>query len=156
PASRFDRLGQSCGASRGVDCARANRGVLHMQAQESGIARWSTRGLSGENRLEFWSSALSTALIPLSVEDADSLRFESSMVGTPPGPLEVMHQVGAAHRCFRRHRELERSERRSLNLVMSHERNWEITQRGHSRMQPGDLILVDSIYPMEIVSPSDY
>lgn len=114
------------------------------------IARWATHDVPAASRLDFWSSALSSAMIPLYVREADPANFESEMRAADLGPITVVRQSGAAHECGRGRSELARSAVRSFNLLLSLNCAYGLTHRGELRLAPGDLTLVDSEYPCNI------
>jgi AraC-like DNA-binding protein len=117
-------------------------------AQE--IAQWSTYGVRAPERLDYWASTLSSAMIPLYVKDTNVATFESQMSVASLGALSLVRQSGSPHKCGRGRGELSRSAQRSYNLMVSLNHGYALEHRNDVRLRPGDLTLTDSEYPMEI------
>lgn len=113
------------------------------------VAHWSTRDVPGSSRLDYWAGAVSSAMIPLYVRNADSAGFESTMSAASLGPLNLVRQSGSPHFCGRGRSELARSNGRCFNLVMSLNSSYGLNHRNDLRLKAGDLALTDSEYPLE-------
>lgn len=124
--------------------------------ETSTILRWSTDSVPQEQRRDFWAAALTDAMIPLGLDQADPRTFQSEMSLGGFGPINVLRQTGSPHRCFRDRRELSRSTEHSFNLLMSVNCSWNITHINRTQMSPGDVLLHDSCSPFSIEIASDY
>lgn len=122
-------------------------------AQPLDVEVWSTTGTSPELRLSLWSAALTSALVPLTIGRADAKSFQSHMTRTKLGAVAIVHQSASPHSSYRARGEIARTTEHAFNLIMSADCSWNISHLGDSHMEPGDLILHDSLSPVALAIP---
>jgi len=110
----------------------------------------STDNVPWRQRLDYWSSILSDAVVPLTVGSDDKRNCRASLVTTTFGPLRVFRCQGSAHDSWRTRRDVERSKDRFFHLLISLDSSWRFSHRGRAELQRGDLILHDSQYEHEV------
>lgn len=119
-----------------------------MSRNEPGvIGRWSTNDVAQVDRMDYWAERLSSAFVPLSVDSADPMNFESEMESASLGSVNVLTHRGSGHTCHRARSELARSGEHGFNLVLLLSGDWNVTNRGDMRVRAGDLMVHDSLYP---------
>jgi AraC family transcriptional activator of tynA and feaB len=118
-------------------------------ANSDALQRWSTADVPPANRLEYFANALSKAAIPVAVDSADPLTFGADISFASLGSIWVCKASGSPLRSSRGASELARSDRHSLNLIMSLKSPWTAEHRGLFNLAPGDMLVHDSQYAVE-------
>lgn len=113
------------------------------------VRRWSTREVPQTDRLDYFASALSEALIPLAVDNADPRTFHADVSFASLGKIEICKAIGAPHRTFRGSAELGRTDKHTFNLLMSLTGSWTAQHRGVLNLMASDIVLHDSQYPVD-------
>jgi len=151
--------------SRQVDVARSMPPPCVPSAMESAVnpasqafktSRWSTDEVAPHERFDYYANALSSALVPMSLERPPAQEFTAEMVVGDLGGMAVVRQHGTAHRCFVTSRDLGRNQERSFHLLVNLRSAWNMEHRGRSRMAPGEAILTDSAMLWDIDIGADY
>jgi AraC-like DNA-binding protein len=124
--------------------------MLRDKPQNLDLVYFSTDNVPRTQRLECWATALSQALIPMSVTSEDPGNFRASTTTATLGPLRVTRNQGGVHDSHRTSRDVARSEDRCYHLLVSLDAPWQLTHGGRSLLRPGDLILHDSQLEHEI------
>jgi AraC-like DNA-binding protein len=117
------------------------------EAQEA-VRRWSTGDVPQPKRLDYFAAAISEAVYPLRIDDADPRTFHSEVSFAELGAVGVCKATGSPHRSFRGKSELARTERHTINFLMTLEAYWTVEHRGSLRMSPRDILIIDSRYPL--------
>jgi AraC-like DNA-binding protein len=119
--------------------------------------RWSTDDVAPRDRFDFYASALSGAIAPMSVERPASQEFSAEMVMSDLGGMSVVRQNGSAHRCFAAASHVARNEgEHNYHLLVNVRSGWDVEMLGRTRMAPGEVILTDSSMPWDIDIGSNY
>jgi AraC-like DNA-binding protein len=134
-------------ASARVGTSDPTRGEVAVATGISPVHRWSTRGLPQSERLDYFASALSEALIPISVEGAAAAGFQAEVSCASLGAIDVVRVDASPYRSFRGTEELSRSTYGGLHLWMVLTTTWSADHRGMSRLAAGDILIHDSRYP---------
>jgi AraC family transcriptional regulator, positive regulator of tynA and feaB len=116
------------------------------QIEPNGIQRWSTTDVTPDSRLEYFASALSEAIIPLGVDDAETRDFHAELTLARLGEIEVCTQDCSPHRSFRGPSEFARTGGHRFHLVMTHACPWTVEHRERAELLAGDILLHDSQY----------
>lgn len=124
--------------------------MLPDKPQSPDILYFSTDEVPRAQRLECWATALSQALIPMSVTQEDPGNFRASTTTVALGALRVTRNQGGTHDSHRTRRDVARSEDRCYHLLVSLDSAWRLTHRDRTVLQRGDLILHDSQLEHEI------
>jgi AraC family transcriptional regulator, positive regulator of tynA and feaB len=114
------------------------------------VRRWSTDDVA-RGRLEYFSAALSEAIVPmaLDVDDAGSLRADISLARLDAVNLSRI-SIGTAHAVARGSRELAHTREHNFQLLMATNCTWQSEHRGRERMLPRDILVHDSSFPLDI------
>jgi AraC-like DNA-binding protein len=118
--------------------------------------RWSTDAVPPAQRLDFYASALASALVPMHLGCRAPTEFRTEMTMADLGLLSVVHQVGSPHRAYYADGDLARAAGRSYHLMINLASPWLVTHRGRVLLKPGDAILSDSALHHDLVLESDY
>ena len=119
--------------------------------------RWSTDDVAPRDRFDYYASALSSAIAPMSVERPMSQEFSAEMVMSDLGGLSVVRQTGTAHRCFAATRHVNRNEGdHHYHLLVNVHSGWDVDMRGRVRMESGEAIVTDSSMPWDLDIRSRY
>jgi AraC-like DNA-binding protein len=119
--------------------------------------RWSTDDVAARDRFDFYASALSSAIAPMSVERPPAQDFSAEMVMSDLGGMSVVRQRGSAHRCFAASSHVARNEgEHNYHLLVNIRSGWDVDMLGRVRMAPGEVIVTDSSMPWDIDIGSDY
>lgn len=113
------------------------------------IQRWSTAEVPASKRLDYFAAALSEAINPMGVGEADPLTFHAELSFAHLGEIGVTKTVGAAHGSFRGRAELAHSSEHKFNLLMTLQSPWTAEHRGALRMAPRDVLIIDSEFPIK-------
>lgn len=121
-----------------------------------GIQRWSTTEVPESNRLEYFAAALSEALIPIGVDDLDPQTFHAEVGLAQLDSIGICKVNGSPHRSFRGPSEFARTREHRFNLMMSLNCSWTAEHRGRLHLLPGDILLHDSSYPVDVEIRSNF
>jgi AraC-like DNA-binding protein len=124
--------------------------------EETQIARWSTSDVAPADRFSYWGDALSSAFVPTSLGGVDPFTCESEIRRTRLGSIDVAEHRGSAHFCKRNATAVARSGAHHFNLILLVDGEWNMTQRGHIRLRPGDLTLHDSDFVSSMSTDARY
>src|SRR6516165_8883890 len=116
--------------------------------EQDGIKRWSTADVPTATRLDYFAAALSEATFPVGVDNADPLSFHAEVSAAILGTVSVCKAIGSPHGTFRGRSELARTDSHLFNLAMTLRSSWTAEHRGSLRMQPRDVLIFDSQYPL--------
>lgn len=108
------------------------------------VQRWSTSEVPASDRLDYFAAALSEAITPMSLGQADAQGFHAELSSAFLGEIRVSKTKGAPHSAFRGRSELARDGARSFNLLMTLQAPWTADHRGSVRMLPRDVLVIDS------------
>jgi AraC-like DNA-binding protein len=117
--------------------------------EHEAIKRWSTAEVPEANRLDYFAAAISEAVFPLSVDNADPRTFHAEVSFAYLGAIGVAKTIGSPHRAIRGQSELARTNDNRFNLQMTLRSSWTANHRGSLRMSPRDVLMLDSQYPLE-------
>ena len=121
-----------------------------MLASTERIIRLSTTDVAPADRLNYWSSILSSTLTPVSVDRTDPLEFESEMAALALGQVTFSAARGSAQRSMRARPELRRTSEHCFNLVLVLSGSWQVAQGGtRGCFGAGDLIFYDTRNPLD-------
>jgi AraC-like DNA-binding protein len=98
--------------------------------------------------LDYFAAALSEATFPVGVDNADPLSFHAEVSAAILGTVSVCKAIGSPHGTFRGRSELARTDSHLFNLAMTLRSSWTAEHRGSLRMQPRDVLIFDSQYPL--------
>lgn len=116
----------------------------------NGIRRWSTADVPQADRQDYFAAALSESLIPISVDNLDPASFHAEVGFAQLDSIGICKVSGAAHRSFRGPSEFARTREHRFNLIMSLNCSWSAEHRGRLNLLPGDVLLHDSTYPVDV------
>lgn len=111
------------------------------------IQRWSTAAVPAPQRLDYFAAALSEAVNPLRICQADAQSFHAEVSFANLGDIGVTQVSGQAHGSFRGSAELALSSGHTFNLLLSLASPWTAEHRGALRMMPRDVLVMDSAFP---------
>ena len=94
------------------------------------IKRWSTTDVPQAKRLDYFAAALSEAVIPFAVNQADPLTFRAQISCAQLDAIRVCKTIGSRHRSFRGRGELARTGEDSFHLLMTLQTSWTANHRG--------------------------
>ena len=114
------------------------------------ITRWSTTEVSEARRLDYFAAALSEAVFPVTIGNADARTFSADVSFAHFGALGVCKTVAEPHSGFRGRSEIARSSHHSFNLVMTLQSTWTADHRGPLQMSPRDVLIFNSEYPLKV------
>ena len=114
------------------------------------IQRWSTIDVAPSERLDYFASTVSDAVIPVGITHGNPVNFQAEIELAPLGTLSVGKFHGSGHGSFRRAAELARTAEHRFILIMSPDASWTAEHRGRMRYSPGDVLISDSDYPIEL------
>lgn len=110
------------------------------------ILRWSTDAVPAQQRFDYFADALGSAIVPMHVDGAGRDRFAAHMSMTEIGEVAVVHQLGLAHRSYRRREDISHSGEDSFHLIVNRTNAWTISHRDDVRLAPGEVFIADSRY----------
>lgn len=116
----------------------------------SEIRRWSTVDVPASKRLDYFAAAVSEAVLPMGIDQADPDDFFAELSFARLADIGVTNARGNAHSSFRGRSELARSCDQGFNLLMSTRTSWIADHRGGVRMAPRDVLVIDARYPIRI------
>jgi AraC-like DNA-binding protein len=102
------------------------------------------------DRLSYWSSILSSTMVPVAVDNADPLQYESEMEAVQLGSVTFIAQRGSAQHCIRTRHEISHTSEHGFSLLLVLGGSWQVTHGARMRFGPGDLIFHDSRYPLDV------
>jgi AraC-like DNA-binding protein len=112
------------------------------------IKQWSTSDVDPTRRLDYFASALSEAIVPFGLSGGDSQDFQAELKSTRLDVLGLSKLKGAPHQSVRGASELARTRNHGFNLIMSLDVSWIAEQRARVQLQPFDMFIHDSDYPL--------
>lgn len=116
-----------------------------MSAEAPAIVRLSTSDVAPADRLSYWSSILSSTLLPSALSTEAPDEYESDIAALSLGPVTFSAQSGSAQRAIRARPELRRTSAHYFNLVLVLGGSWQVERGGRrGRFGRGDLIFYDS------------
>ncbi|CAN5893244.1 hypothetical protein BH11PSE13_BH11PSE13_34940 [soil metagenome] len=114
-------------------------------APASFVRTWSTDDVSPVRRLDYWVDSICEGFLEMSVRSPRRADFSSRLVSAPCGPIGVNRVYGSAQEVLRTPGAIARSKDNYFYLLSKTDLPWSVVQGGRSvRMQPNDLVLVDS------------
>jgi AraC-like DNA-binding protein len=113
------------------------------------IRRWSTTGVPQEERLGCFAEALSEAIYPLRVANADPATFQAEVSFAHFDAIKICKTSGSPHGAFRGSAELARTSSHSFNLQLTLQSAWTADHRGGLQLSPRDVLIIDSQYPLK-------
>jgi AraC family transcriptional regulator, positive regulator of tynA and feaB len=120
------------------------------------IVTWSTESVDSAHHVDYYADALNDAVTPMGMKAPRKQDFHSTMTLADAGLVSVLRQGGSAHRVYRDHRHIERTEERSYHLVLALHGTENIEQRERVQLRQGDALLIDSALPVDLDIPTDY
>jgi AraC family transcriptional activator of tynA and feaB len=111
------------------------------------IQRWSTKDIEPNRRLDYYESALNTAVIPMGLTHADAPTFSFEMTYASFAGVGVCKQLGPPHGAARRRSDIAQSIEHNFTLLMNLETPWAVDHRGLKEMSPFDVLVMDSEQP---------
>lgn len=108
------------------------------------VARWQAADLPDEQRLEFYSSVISSAIDPMAVARAPVSPFNGDISATEFGALTLVRGVSTAHDCVRGPEHVARSLGRQFHLIVNRQSSWNLRHRTWVHVNQGDAVLLDS------------
>jgi AraC-like DNA-binding protein len=122
-------------------------------ANTESIQRWSTADVPPAKRLDYFAAALSEAVYPLGIDNADTSDFSAEVSFAHLDCIGVCKTQGSPHGAFRGRGELARTRGHSFNLLMTLQSPWTAEHRGSLRMLPRDVLILDSQDPLRTDVP---
>lgn len=121
------------------------------------ISTWSAASVPLPQRFEYFSDALSSALIPMRADSASRERLEANIVSADFDGVTVIRQTGSPHWSYRDGHELARSGAHTFHLIANYSAEWVMSHCGRIRLEPGDVVLTDSMigHRLEMFQPYD-
>jgi AraC-like DNA-binding protein len=116
--------------------------------EQDAIRRWSTADVPQAHRVDYFAAALSEAIFPLIVEDADPRTFQAQASSAHFGTISVCKASGSPHGIFRGRTELARTDDHSFIVGLTLQSSWTAEHRGSLRMMPRDVLILDSKRPL--------
>jgi len=112
---------------------------------------WSTDAAPAHERLEYWIDIAKEQFVEMDVVSPDPRRFGAELVSAPLNGLKINRVRGSAQHVFRTARASRRSHQDNYYyLLCKVDSAWSAAQEDrHTRLLPGDLLLVDSRRPYE-------
>lgn len=117
--------------------------------EQDPVKRWSTVDVAQKDRLDYFAAALSEAVNPLGVNNADPRTFRAELSFAHLGAIGVFKTIGSPHVSFRGPNELARCRGHGFNLLMTLQSSWTAEHRGPLYMSPRDIVIIDSEYPLK-------
>lgn len=117
--------------------------------EQDAVKRWSTAEVPQGRRLDYFAAALSEAIFPVTIGNANAGSFHAESRFSHVGALGVCKTSASPHAGFRGRTELARSSDHSFNLVLA-STFWTIDHRGKIQMSPHDVLIFDSEYPLTV------
>jgi AraC family transcriptional regulator, positive regulator of tynA and feaB len=108
------------------------------------IEKWSTGLVEPERRLDYWIGAVCECFLEMDITAVRS-GFDCSVQRGQLDTIGINRVEGSAQHVYRRKTSLARSASNFYYLLCKTDNGWTVMQNGHaSRMQPTDLVLLDS------------
>jgi AraC-like DNA-binding protein len=120
-----------------------------LPAETNVIRRWSTEHVPQPKRLDYFAAALSEAVYPLGIDEADPRSFQAEVSFAHLGSIGLCKTVGAPHHSFRGRGELARTDEHTFSLLLTLETSWTAEHRGPLRLFPRDVLIIDSQFPLQ-------
>ena len=117
-----------------------------MQTPE--VLKWSTDSVDAPQRFDYYADALRTALVPMRLTAPHPQGFRSVMNLLDLGSVSVLRQEGTARRCYRESKDP--AFERAFVIVSNLSGPCDVSHRGRSSLQAGDVLLVDTGYDFDL------
>ncbi|MFT3953527.1 MAG: helix-turn-helix domain-containing protein [Piscinibacter sp.] len=109
------------------------------------LLRWSTDAAPAGGQMDYWIGAVCEAFLEMQVSSAVPADFRAELNSAPLGALQLNRVNGSAQDVYRTPRAVARSRQDFFYLLCKTDSAWSAAQGDrHARLQPGDLLLVDS------------
>ncbi|KRR18834.1 helix-turn-helix transcriptional regulator [Bradyrhizobium retamae] len=109
------------------------------------IETWSTGLVEPERRLDYWIGAVCECFLEMDITTPVRSGFDCSVQRGQLDTIGINRVEGSAQHVYRRKTSLARSASNYYYLLCKTDNDWTAMQNGHaSRLQPGDLVLLDS------------
>ena len=109
------------------------------------IERWSTDLVEPERRLDYWIGAVCECFLGMDITSPVRSQFDCSVQRGQLDTIGINRVEGSAQHVYRRKASVARSASNYYYLLCKTDNDWTATQGGHSsRLQPSDLVLLDS------------
>ena len=109
------------------------------------IERWSTDLVEPERRLDYWIGAVCECFLEMDITSPVRSQFDCSVQRGQLDTIGINRVEGSAQHVYRRKASVARSASNYYYLLCKTDNDWTATQNGHSsRLQPSDLVLLDS------------
>lgn len=148
-SKRGDFPSPGAGTAEGTVLLILDGDAAVLNAEQDAVKRWSTAEVPQARRLDYFAAALSEAIFPVTIGNADSATFQAESRFAHVGALGVCKTTASPHAGFRGRSELARSSDHSFNLVLANA-HWTIDHRGKVQMSPYDVLIFDSEYPLRV------
>ncbi|XIA64618.1 hypothetical protein ACFIOY_38410 [Bradyrhizobium sp. TZ2] len=111
----------------------------------AGIETWSTGLVEPERRLDYWIGAVCECFLEMDVTTPVRSGFGCSIERGQLDTIGINRVEGSAQHVYRRKTSVARSTSNYYYLLCKTDNGWTASQNGHSsRLQPSDLVLLDS------------
>ena len=109
------------------------------------IEKWSTDLVEPERRLDYWIGAVCECFLEMDITSPVRSQFDCSVQRGQLDTIGINRVEGSAQHVYRRKASVARSASNYYYLLCKTDNDWTATQGGHSsRLQPSDLVLLDS------------
>ena len=109
------------------------------------IEKWSTGLVEPERRLDYWIGAVCECFLEMDITTPVRSDFDCSVQRGQLDTIGINRVEGSAQHVYRRKASVARSTSDYYYLLCKTDNDWTATQNGHSsRLQPSDLVLLDS------------
>ncbi len=117
-----------------------------MTARTSAVVEtWSTSLVEPERRLDYWIGAVCECFLEMDITTPVRSGFDCDVQRGQLDTIGINRVRGSAQHVYRRKVSVERSASNYFYLLCKTDGDWTVVQNGHrSRMQPYDLVLLDS------------
>jgi len=124
---------------------RMETDVDPLRAPPPGVITWSTADVPPPQRFEYFTAALSSALIPMRADSRGRDSTEAHIAAAAFDGVTIIRQTGSAHWSYRDALELSRSGEHTFHLIANYAAPWDLSHTGRIRLEPGDAVLTDSM-----------
>ena len=109
------------------------------------VETWSTGLVEPERRLDYWIGAVCECFLEMDITTQVRSGFDCSVQRGQLDTIGINRVQGSAQHVYRRKASVARSTSNYYYLLCKTDNDWTVMQNGHaSRMQPMDLVLLDS------------
>jgi len=118
------------------------------------IEKWSTGLVEPERRLDYWIGAVCECFLEMDITTQVRSDFDCTVQRGQLDTIGINRVEGSAQHVYRRKASLARSASNFYYLLCKTDNDWTVMQNGHaSRLQPTDLVLLDSRHCYEFNFP---